>query len=69
MSKLSANDAKLDSRSVDNIFWSPFLLFNKSVPFWLDGLLEFDVGFRIDPFLFGCNTSPKASNSIENISN
>lgn len=63
MSKLSASDARVESRSVDRIFCSPFLL---SAP--LDGLFSklvlFEIGFRT-LFVLGFNTSPNASNSNE----
>ena len=58
MSKLLANDAKLESKSVDNIFCSvPFL----SAKFELDFVF---VGFKTGALVVGCKTSPNASNSL-----
>ncbi len=65
MSKLSANEAKLESRSVDKIFCSPFLL---SAPFGCL-LILFDIGFKTAFLFTGCKTSPNASNSFKINSN
>jgi hypothetical protein len=61
MSKLFANEAKLESKSFDKIFWSTFsavvLLFAVVALELFETVLE----------LVGCKTSPNASNSKFNM--
>ena len=61
MSKLFAREARLESKSLDNIFCSELIFLSaKLLP---DCLL---VGFNIDVVFVGCKTSPNASNSLKN---
>ncbi len=65
MSRLSARDARLDSRSVDSIRLSPSPPDTAVVEAVTDGLLFICIGCIIELLAtVGFNTSPNASNSI-----
>lgn len=63
MSKLFANEAKLESKSFDKIFWSTFSAV--VLLFAVVALELFDVETVLE--LVGCKTSPNASNSKFNM--
>jgi hypothetical protein len=59
MSKLFANEARLESKSFDKIFWSTFSLATVLLFAVVFELFEAETEFE----LVGCKTSPNASNS------